>query len=105
MSHPDQRPPEATRTAEDTPSRARCEAIDLLDRACRVRGLIEFMGGYALLVDACEDGTTIDNLKMAYLGIPLLEASEVVQELIDAVEQTEPDETGGERTAQPGGAR
>ena len=35
------------------------------------------------LVDACEDGATVDQLKMGYLGISLLEASEVVQELID----------------------
>ena len=65
--------------------------IDLIDRADRVRTLLEFVAGYALLVDACEDGATIDSLKMSYLGIPLLEASEVVQELIDAGKQTELD--------------
>ena len=51
--------------------------IDLIDRADRVRTLLEFVAGYALLVDACEDGATIDSLKMSFLGIPLLEASEL----------------------------
>ncbi len=38
-----------------------------------------------MLVDACDNGTTIDQLRMDFLGIPLLEASQVVQELTDAV--------------------
>ncbi len=63
----------------------RSARIDLIDRADRVRYLLEFTAGYALLVDACEDGATIDQLKMAHLGVPLLEAERVVQELIDLV--------------------
>ena len=63
----------------------RAARIDLIDRADRVRLLLEFTAGYALLVDACEDGATINQLKMAHLGIPLLEAKHVVEELIDLV--------------------
>ena len=59
--------------------------VDLIDRADRVRLLLEFVAGYTLLVDACEDGATVDQLKTGYLGIPLLEAADVVQELEDAV--------------------
>ena len=80
---------------------ARPTRIDLIDRADRVRTLIEFLAGYALLVDACEDGATIDSLKMSYLGLPLLEASDTVQELIDVVQQIELDTPAGEDTAPP----
>ena len=63
----------------------RSARVDLIDRADRVRLLLEFAAGYALLVDACEDGATVDQLKMAHLGVPLLEAEQVVQELINLV--------------------
>ena len=69
----------------------RARAVDLIDRANRVKDLLEFLAGYALLVDACEDGATVDDLKMGYLGIPLLEAAEVVQELADGVNVPMPD--------------
>ena len=84
-----------TQTVVEQATRTR---IDLIDRADRLRTLLEFVAGYAMLVDACEDGATIDSLKMSYLGIPLLEASDTVQELIDVV-QAEPDTTAGEDTA------
>ena len=74
--------------------------IDLIDRADRLRTLLEFVAGYALLVDACEDGATIDSLKMSFLGIPLLEASDTVQELIDVV-QDDPDTPDDKPTAPP----
>ena len=66
-----------------------------------MRLLLEFAAGYALLVDACEDGATVDQLKMAHLGVPLLEAEQVVQELINLVRPA----TGLRRdTLEPGAA-
>ena len=70
-------PVSSTPAAGDTPTRD----IDLEDRADRVRYLLDFVAGYAMLVDVCEDAATVDQLKMGYLGIPLLEAAEVVKEL------------------------
>ncbi len=83
-------------TADDTARDSGSPApdIDLIDRADRVRTLLDFLAGYALLVDACEDGATVDQLKMGYLGIPLLEASEVVKELAAATRGAW-DESGG----------
>ena len=83
--------------------RVTSEAVALVDRADRVKDLLEFLAGYTLLVDACEDGATVDQLNMGYLGIPLLEAREVVQELSDAVNRPmpNPDDPDGEDTVQP----
>ena len=78
------------------------DLIDLIDRADRVRYLLEFVAGYAMLVDVCEDGATIDTLKTGYLGLPLLDAAKVVEDLeacIVARTQTTSDETGGDTAA------
>lgn len=71
-----------------------------MDSAHRVMVLLEFVAGYALLVDACRDGATIDQLRMEFLAIPALEASDVVRELARAVEHgtAEVDTTDGEGT-------
>ena len=47
--------------------RVTSEAVALVDRADRVKDLLEFLAGYTLLVDACEDGATVDQLNM---GLP-----------------------------------
>ena len=59
---------------------------NLLDRAYRVKGLLEFLAGYSMLVDACTDGVEMSALRMDFLATPAGEAAEVVQELKAAVE-------------------
>ncbi len=99
-------PAEPVSTTEGTSGGVRPD-IDLIDRADRVRHLLEFVAGYAMLVEVCEDGATIDTLKMSYIGLPLLEEAAVVQELENAVwpepdVQPESDEPGA--AVESGGA-
>lgn len=69
----------------------RSAGVDLVDRADRVKDLLRLHGRLRLAGGLLRGRATVNQLTMGYLGIPLLDAAEVVQELADAVNVPMPD--------------